>query len=120
MNLSEDQLRAELHDSLAATGRHLPTVDAVEVVAEGRRVVRRRRVAAVSATATVAAVLAIGIGVTLGGASRRDDRPGTTRTSISTSVDGSATLTLPGSQAADGTEATAMRLWPAAMMVSRV
>ena len=117
MNLSEDQLRTELHDSLAATGPGLPAISAADVVSSGSRIVRRRRIAATSATATVAAVVAIGLGATLGGDSARTEVVGSLTTSNRVTVDGSATLTLTGTRVAGGTEATefVVRIGPRAV-----
>jgi hypothetical protein len=114
MSTSEDQLRTDLHDALSQAGPGLPHVDAAALLDTGHRAVRRRRLAAGAGLAAFAAVVAVGASVLSGSDRAADLRPG-----VSTAVraTASATLELPGPQAAGGIDATrfVVRIGPDAM-----
>jgi hypothetical protein len=114
MNTSEDQLRAELHDSLSAAGTHLPHVDAGALVDSGHRIVRRRRLVAVGGVAAFSAVVAVGVSA-LGALDRAAElRPGVSTPARGTA---SATIELSGPRVVGGIDATrfVVRIGPGAM-----
>lgn len=121
MNPTDEQLRLRLHaaiDAYADDGS--PALDPAALIASGTRLVRRRRLAVagvVSATVGAVALAATAVVGPFDGAS--DVRPGGTTTGTVTSAPGpaSATLTLPGSGVADGTEGTTfvVKVGPAAL-----